>query len=138
MIKTVVAAVAYMENKGWHCKLSDDNERIVRLSFKADNKESIDVLLAFDENERSVTLKCYNICKFAEEKKAAMYKLCSEVNADFRWLKFYVDESDNTITGQVDAVIQVESCGDECYELVCRSVSIVDEAYPQFMKTIWQ
>lgn len=138
MIKTAKVAVSYLESKEFHCKLSEKDERLVRLSFKADNKESIDVLLVFDEDEHSVSCKCFNICKFAADKKEAMYKVCNEVNAQYRWLKFYVDESDNTITAQMDAVIQVESCGPECYEIVGRSVSIVDEAYPKFMKAIWQ
>lgn len=138
MIKTLSVAVQYLESKGFHCQLSEKNERVVRLKFKAENVESVEVLLVFDEDEHSVSCKCYNLCKFPENKKLDMYRICNELNANYRWLKFYVDESDNTITAQLDAVIQVESCGAECYELVGRSVAIADEAYPKFMKAIWQ
>jgi hypothetical protein len=67
-----------------------------------------------------------------------MYQLCSELNQEYKWAKFYVDESDNTLTVQDDAIIQLDTCGAECYELLARLVLIVDEVYPKMMKTIWQ
>ena len=44
----------------------------------------------------------------------------------YRWMRFYVD-SDNEFTAALDAVINGETIGEECYELLGRAVSIVDD-----------
>lgn len=75
---------------------------------------------------------------YIESKKADMYRVCSELKARFKWVKFYIDESDNTITCQDDAIIQLDSAGPECFEILLRMYNIMDESYPVMMKTIWQ
>lgn len=136
MLETVSAVVQYFDSKGLKYELSDD-ENVIRVPYTLDNT-SVNVYLIFHENDRNVTIKCFEFCKFAEDKKPEMYKTCSLVNAEYKWEKFYVEESDNTITVQDDAIIQADSCGPECYELVARMVSIIDDVFPRFMKTIWQ
>lgn len=137
MISTVVMTQSYFESKGMHCQTIEGKENLLLLNIKAENLE-MRVLMDFTDNSEYVTIKSYNLCKFPPEKIGAMYKLCSELNKDYKWVKFYVDESDNTITAQDDAIIQLDTCGAECYELSARLVLIVDEAYPRMMKTIWQ
>ena len=137
MIHSVVMTKSYFETKGMHCQTVDERENLLILNIKGENLE-MRVILEFTEDSEYVTVKSYNLCKFPENKLAQMYKLCSELNKSYKWVKFYVDESDNTITAQDDAIIQLDTCGAECYELVGRMVIIADEAYPTMMKTIWQ
>ena len=59
------------------------------------------------------------------------------MNDKFRWVKFYVDESDNTVSLATDAVITSATCGEVIYELVLRMASIGDDAYPEFMRALW-
>ena len=66
-----------------------------------------------------------------------MYELCSKMNNRFNWVKFFVDESDSTITLSDDAVIQLDSCGEEIIKLIQFMTLVADEAYPEFMKAIW-
>ena len=127
---------AYLDAKGVRYK-TNESRNAIELGFKADNKEGIDLILFFDEDDGGMALRSFNYCKFPESKLANMYQLCSEMNKDYRWIKFYVDERDNTITLSDDAVIQLDSCGDEAWELIVRMVSIGDEAYPKFMKVLW-
>ena len=47
------------------------------------------------------------------------------------------NESDNTLEAAMDGVIQLESCGEECFELVLRMCKITDEVYPSVMKELW-
>ncbi len=119
-------------------KIDVDEERSrIHVGFKTDNKDHVEVNVIFDDDGTTMGLRSFNFCKFAEDKRPAMYKTCSEMNKQFRWVKFFVDESDNTITLADDAVIQAESCGPEVWELICRMVGIADDAYPNFMKAIW-
>lgn len=127
---------AYMESKGVRCSVNEE-KNLIRLGFKANNKGSIELMVIFDKDNGSVGLRSFDYCRFPEEKLAAMYEVCSKVNKEYRWIKFFVDERDNTVTLADDAIIQIDSCGEEIFELICRMVSIGDEAYPIFMKALW-
>ena len=137
MISTVVMTQSFFESKGMHCQTIEGKDNLLLLNIKAENLE-MKVIMDFTEDGGYVTIKIYNLCKFPADKTNQMYKLCSELNKEYKWAKFYVDESDNTLTAQDDAIIQLDTCGAECYELSARLVLIVDEAYPKMMKAIWQ
>lgn len=127
---------AYFESRNMHCQVSGDDGEIIRVGFRGKNKDSLEVLLIFDEGNNSVALRSFGFCKVPENKKANLYKLCSKLNDSFRWVKFYLDD-DDTVTAADDAVIQLDSCGEECLELVLRMCKITDEAYPIIMKEVW-
>ena len=137
MVSSLKMAQAYFESKGIRSAGVDEERNILQVKFGGDNT-NITILLCFTADGGYVTFKSFNLCKFSPDKLPQMYKACSELNRDYKWVKFYVDESDNTVTAQDDAIIQLDSCGEECYELVGRMVTIVDEAYPVLMKAIWQ
>ena len=137
MISTVLMTKSYFESKEMRCQEIEGRENLLLLNIRADNLE-MKVLLDFTEDGKYVTIKIYNLCKFPADKLNQMYKLCSELNKEYKWAKFYVDESDNTLTVQDDAIIQLDTCGAECYEISARLVLIADEAYPKMMKAIWQ
>lgn len=102
-----------------------------------DNKGDIKLIVFFDDDDKCVALRSFDYCKFNPDKKAKMYEVCSKMNNLYRWVKFFVDENDCTITLADDAVVDFESCGEELFELTLRMVSIGDEAYPEFMKALW-
>ena len=66
-----------------------------------------------------------------------MFRLCSQMNKKYSWVKFYVDEEDNTVTLADDAVVDPSSCGEEAYGLMFRMLLICDDAYPEFMRTLY-
>jgi hypothetical protein len=66
-----------------------------------------------------------------------MYKVVNECNDTYNYEKFVLIEKHSQICVRDDAVIQLDSCGEECYELMMRMAMVVDDAYPKFMKAIW-
>lgn len=128
---------AYFDSKGFKYQIEEDRD-VMRISFgKLDNKDGLKILVFFDEDNRTVAIRSFDYVSFPESKIGNMYALCSKMNKNFRWVKFYVDEEDNTITISDDAVVMLDSVGDELYELVMRMTSIADTAYPEFMKAVW-
>lgn len=117
-------------------KYTVSNDHVVRISFHCDNIDSITVTFIFDEDCKSVDIKVWSICKVTADKLPTAYAACNGINDRFRWVKFYVDK-DNEVAASADAVIQLVSCHTECYELLNRTVNIVDEAYPSLMKALW-
>jgi hypothetical protein len=66
-----------------------------------------------------------------------MYKIVNECNDRYNYEKFVLREKHSQICVVDDAVIQLDSCGEECYELMMRMATVVEDAYPRFMKAIW-
>ena len=38
---------------------------------------------------------------------------------------------------KIDAVVQLDTCAEEMFELMVRAAQIVDDAYPDIMKALW-
>ena len=128
---------AYMESKGMRYRQTDDGKALICGIGGLDNAPDIDILVVFDDNDTGVMLRTYNICKFSEDKLQKMYKACSEQNAHFRWIRFYVNKEKDAVMCQDDAIIQPDTAGQEIFELMMRMAGIIDEAYPNFMKAMW-
>ena len=129
---------AYFEAKGLRYKIDEENN-IMRVGVGGlDNKGDVSIFIFFDQDETSVAIRSFKYCTFSEDKLSKMYEICSNMNNQYRWIKFYVQEEERVITLATDAVIQMESCGEEILELVMRLADIADSAYPHFMKAIWQ
>ena len=136
MAMTFKVAKAFLDAQGLKNQVVKE-DTVLRVGFNADNKDTIEVLVIFDDNDRTIALRSFHYVKFPPEKKDLMYRVCSQLNTNFRWVKFYVDEEDNSITMADDAVVQIDGCGEEVRELVLRMVSIGDDAYPKFMQAIY-
>ena len=125
----------HLDEKGVH--YTDGGENHVRVSYSGDNISSIPINVIFDKNGKNyVQLDCWNIAKFNADKMPAGLITCNELNKKFRWVKFYIDE-DMDIRCQADMIVEPDTVGAECLEFVQRSVNIIDEAYPEFMKALW-
>ena len=125
----------YMDKHG--IKYADKNDRIVSVTYNGDNLNKIPVLVIFDEDgDGIVQLDCWEIAKFKDDKRAAGMIASNELNAKYRWVKFYVDD-DGDMRAQIDAYVDYDTVGEECSKLVQRMVSIIDKAYPVMMKYLW-
>ena len=124
----------HMNSEG--VKFSEEKENVIKVVYTGDNLDSIPVYVFFDKDgDPLVTFKCWNIINFKSNREAAI-NACNEMNAKFRWIKFYIDD-DGDIIAEMDAMIDDATCGKECLYLVRRAVSIIDDAYPTFVKARW-
>ena len=71
-----------------------------------------------------------------EEKLADVIFLCNELNAQYKWITFYVDK-DGDVVLHDDAILSVDSAADEAFELLIRMLKIGDEVKPTIMKAIY-
>ena len=126
----------YLDSKGWRYQPSSDGT-IIKSGFSGKNAQRIDCYIRVEEERNEIHLRTFNYVNVPEEKKANMYKLCSQMNKRYSWVKFYVDDEDNTVTLADDAVVDPSTCGDEAYGLMFRMLLICDDAYPEFMRTLY-
>ena len=120
---------AYFDSKNMDFMISEDFTSITT-QFDLENTDGINVFIRFDPDDHTVNLTTSNIITFPETKLPEMLALSNALNCQFRWIKFVVDEQNKSIIAQDDAVIQLDSCGEEVFECSLHFAKIVDAAYP--------
>ncbi len=117
-------------------KYAEKNESVIEILYGGEHMSKIAVYVIFDEDgEGSAQFKCWSIANFTE-RMAEGYAACNKLNAQYRWVKFYLD-SDNEAACEGDAYFDEYNCGDVCLAMVGHMVSIADKSYPVFMKALY-
>lgn len=125
----------HMDREG--VKYTEMDDHVVKVVYTGDNLKTIPIFVFFDENgEPLISVKCWEIANFKNEKMAGGMIACNELNKRYRWVKFFLDD-DSDVIAQIDAYVDEATCGGECLNLVKRMVNIIDEGYPTFMRALW-
>lgn len=124
----------FMETQNARVKEVREDLLAIGCSFEGG---SIDIFFEFDNDDRRVHLEGVNFIKVPENKCDEMYKIVNECNDQYRHVKFVLDTEHGQIAARDDDIIQLDSCGPECFELMLRMLNIVQNAYPTFMKALW-
>lgn len=118
--------------------VSDFEKPMIVLSFGGGDYSYTHVVihLIFDEDGESAQVQTSPIANVPVEKTSKMLLTLNECNHKFRWVKFYLDE-DNDIIADADVIFDEQNVGEACLEIIMRTASIIDDAYPDLMKGIW-
>ena len=119
-------------------KYSELDNTTVSIVYAGEKAPSISILVSFDADGNNYSeFGCYSIGAVKkDEKYANAIVLCNDLNKQYRWVKFFVDDNRN-IVAKADAILEYSSAGSTCLEMVTRLVSIIDSCYPDFMKLMW-
>lgn len=127
----------YLEQR--NVKYNTPRSDVVSVGYAGNNCPSIRLNFIFGEDGRDVEIVSTGIVRIPKEDTDKLFSAlmgCSALNSHYRWITFYVDD-DNEVIARDDAVIEPHTTGEECYELLLREVGIIDKAYPEIMKVIW-
>ena len=129
---------AYFDSRDFKYTLLGDDQDVIRTGMGGlDNLEGITMLIFFDSENKNIQIRTIDFVKIPKDKYDRIYKVCNQQNAKFRWAKFYIHEESGELRVETDAVIDLDTVGAECFELVHRITNISDEAYPDFMRAMW-
>ena len=128
---------AYFDSKGLKYRAHDDGKALFVSFSGLKNKGTLEILIVFDDDDRAVAIRGMDVSSAPEEKWPQLFKICSELNYKYRWVKFCIQKGRKQVSAEDDAVITPETAGEEVYELIIRMVRIVDQAYPEIMRGIW-
>lgn len=84
---------------------------------------------------RDVNFLTY-IEKVPDNKLEELYAVCNALNAEWKWMKFYID-SNNYLVASDDAYLSVDNVADECERLLIPRFDIIKESKPTIMRAIW-
>ena len=117
-------------------KYSEVNDRAVKVVYSGDNLQTIKIIVIFDEDgDPLVSVRCWEIANF-KDKLAEGYIATNKLNSEYRWVKYYLDK-DYDVVAAIDAYVDEHTCGSECMSLVRRTVNIIDDSYPVFMRALY-
>ena len=105
------------------------------ISFEAENMDSIDIEVFFDSDNEGAVFYVWDYVKFNAKQYDEMQEICNQMNNDYRFAKFYV-EDDNTVTVQGDAIFFGNDIGEICECFICTIASIADNVYPAFEEAL--
>ena len=104
---------------------SDDKYEVVRISYSLDNFESLRCTLLFKTDNEEVGLRIWNIVTTTASKDYVLYTI-NKINADYKFAKYVLDESDMTVQVELDVYIEADSCGRVVYDSMMALFNITD------------
>lgn len=114
--------------------LNQDDRNIVSIGLSADNYSGINVFIIFDE--KSAQIKCFEICKFSEDKNLIMLQAVNKLNCDYRWVTFSVTP-EGKVGASIDVDINETTSATDIISKLSRINNIMDLAYPVIMKALY-
>ena len=111
---------------------SDNRDRIT-MKFE-ENDILISMLLFFYDDNEHCGMRVWNLIDFNASDLEEMYKVCNGLNTSYKYVTFYVDENDNSITVSEDLIFRLSSADEVCFEGLVRCVDICSQAMETLKK----
>lgn len=120
---------AFMDKVGIRYREFDRDDNIIYLSFGGEHATY--VLVDFDEVEGdgagAVHFVSQGFAKCMKKDLAAALIAVNQLNARFRWVKFFINE-DGEISCSEDALVDIGSVGNECANIAFNMSEIIGKA----------
>lgn len=135
MLRTARAFMRACDEKGLKYKNQrdlDSGKSLVVCGVNGSAGNTYDVMFIFDQDEESVAVRVYKLTSCNKENFARVLITVNQLNNKFRWYKFVIDD-DRDVNMECDAVIDVDSAGEVCTELLYHCMGIAKDAYPMLI-----
>ena len=114
-----------------------DEISVLSIGYSEENHSSKIQMYATD-NDNDIKVRSEIIAKFSGEKLQKGLELINKLNEEYRFAKFVID-SDGDLTAEYDFPKNMsdEAIGECAIELSIRMSSIINDVYPEIMRTVW-
>lgn len=99
--------------------IDDDGDEKVTVSWNADAYEDYKFRFYFNEDQTAVFIRMWNIVTVSAGETYAL-KTINTLNAGYKYAKFYLDESDSTLSLSADIPLAGSNSGDAVYYMMNR------------------
>lgn len=111
--------------------VDDSYEQIKIANTDSDIDVSYNINLLFSDDNELVSIRVWNLIDFSASNLTKAYRICNGLNYDYRYTKFYVDETDNSITVSYDVICREDdTMTDLVWEGIIHVVNIIAKGYP--------
>lgn len=116
------------DDKGLSYEMVGENRMAIRCPGSG-NVDHVNLSASF-RIENGISIRYRFPMAVSSEQEGQVYELCSSLNCDYRWVKFFVGFG-NHIYVATDGLFAADIAGEGAYRLVSVAASVVDEAYPK-------
>lgn len=108
--------------------LDDDGDEVVTISNQGD-AFTYQIHVIFDADLETTYLRTFNIINFSDADFSKVLRTCNSLCSEYNFVRFFVDESDNTVSCAMDMIYRDEDVGDIVLEGLLRMVKLLDIGY---------
>lgn len=108
--------------------LNDDAGSEIIMVPMGSSENPIDIYLIFRDGE-SIGIRVWDIIAFEDADMVNVLMACNTLNADYKFVNFYVDTSDNTVTCKMDIIHRESNVGDIVFEATLRMANIIQDGF---------
>lgn len=109
----------------------------IETGFSGDNV-TVKIRIIALGNDGEFRILSGSFVKIPQQKIQAGYKLVNELNNKYKYVKFAVDDDgDVSVQWDLPDNVPLEAVGKTGVEILLRMFKIIDDAYPEVMKTVW-
>ena len=127
---------ALLDAQGMTHRVMGDDDEVIRTGWNLDNTK-LEIFFFFFKDSENVHIEGHDFIKIPKEKEDKFYKICNDLNKQYRWFKFTLNTERHELVLEDDAIIQLDSCAEEVFELMLRMTHVVDEVFPECMKALY-
>ena len=138
MLKTVESFETEMKNVGLKYRQpveGNNGDCVVNCGIKG-KYTAYETVFIFSPDEHTISIQAINLLSIPIDRRFEILELINTLTGEYRWIKFCIDQ-ENFLRIQLDAVVNPETCGKIAVELLLRTMKIIDDVYPKFMKAVW-
>lgn len=132
MFATTQAFLDAVSASGVQCELQDmrgDGEHVAAEVATKDGRP-VTIDLCFNAEGRLCSLRAMKLITFEEYRLQSVLEVCNELNSDYRYVRFFVDESECTVTAALDVRFLPNEAAEVAQDAMQRLLTIVGECLP--------
>lgn len=139
-LATTEAFIAAMEQEGLtysYIGLDDVGDEVLTSTFGEEPLNEVEIFVYFSSDLENVDMYAWYLMAFEPEQRDEVIEACNAANAKYRYVRFYVDDSDNSVNADLNYSLSDAAAGGEATVLLlCQMASIVNESYEYFAPLI--
>ena len=112
------------------------NTTCVWLQFSVENGGSYRIRFINTDDDNDTAVRVFGLIHVNEDARPRVLKACNAVNRKFRYVKFVLDD-DGDVNVEYDFPVIGSNPATSAREMVIRFADIVDKAYPDLMRAIY-
>ena len=110
--------------------IDQDNDEYVVITYTIEDDHDCRMNLYFNEDLEHCSIRVWNLIDFDEANLVDVYRACDELNSSYKYIRFYVDETDYSVTASYDIIFRSTGADEICREAIRKMVNVCDAAIP--------
>lgn len=107
-----------------------DGDELISIENEFDNGYECTFHVYFNSHEENCYIRVWNIISYDDADFSKVLRACNTLNNQYKYVRFYADESDNTVTASLDLIFRDNDVDQIVLEALLTAVSILEDAYP--------